>query len=284
MNNLSGQLEKAKAFHQLHFEDKPLILPNVWDELGAMLLSEMAYKTVATSSSAVAQSQGYPDGEKLPFELLLNRLRSIVQAVNIPVSADVESAYARTDSELVKNINLLLDTGIVGINYEDSDKISGELVPAQEQADKISLIRETAEKRGIPLFINARIDTYVHADHLNFEQKLAETIQRAELYNQAGANCVFPILMTDEKQIRSLVSSVDLPVNIMVYKGIPDLKTLAEIGVRRISIGGAYLKYALQAMKNLAAKLQDLDGLDDIFSVEINSDAINKIIGQRKFT
>jgi len=283
MSAVNIQSQKAEDFRQLHHHNTPLILPNIWNPLGALMLHDMGYKAVATSSSAIAQTLGWPDGERLPFDLLLKSLKLISDKVSIPVSADVESAYALTESKLEENINLLLDTGIAGINYEDSDKNTGELVPIEDQVRKIHLIRKISEARDIPLFINARIDTYTHGDHLTREQKLQETIKRAEAYKNAGADCIFPILITDPNHIKTLINEVDLPLNVMAFPGIPDLKELVTLGVKRISLGGGFMKIALQPMKRLAEKLQNLEGLDELFGNEINSAYVNKLIDQNKY-
>src|SRR5690606_36226089 len=140
-----------------------------------------------------------------------------------------------------ENINLLLDTGIAGINYEDSDQKTGELIPIEDLARRIHLIRKISEARDIPLFINARIDTYTHGNHLTSDQKLQETVKSAEAYKNAGADCVFPILITDPNHIKTLISEVDLPLNVMVFPGIPDLKELAQMGVKRTSLGGGFM-------------------------------------------
>lgn len=278
MQNHTNSTEKSELFIELHQSEEPLILPNIWDPLGALMLQNIGYKAVATSSSAIANIFGYPDGEKLPFEMLLNQLKLISDAVSIPVSADVESAYASSNEELEENINRLIDTGIVGVNYEDSDKKSGELVDIDVQCKRLEIIRKVAVERGIKFFINARVDTYVHADHLNFDQKIKETLRRAEAYKNAGADCIFPILITDLKQIQELVNGIDLPVNVMVFPGIPDLKSLKKSGVKRISLGGGFLKIALQPMKKLAEKLMNYEGLDEIFDNEINSAYISKLM------
>lgn len=282
MSAVNIQAQKAENFRQLHHQKTALILPNIWNPLGALMLQDMGYGAVATSSSAIAQTLGWPDGEKLPFDLLLKNLKLISDKVSIPVSADVESAYASTESELEENINLLLDTGIAGINYEDSDKKTGELVPTEDQARRIHLIRKISEARDIPLFINARIDTYTHGDHLTSGQKLQQTIKRAEAYKNAGADCIFPILITDPNHIKTLINEVELPLNVMVFPGIPDLKELVSLGVKRISLGGGFMKIALQSMKKLAEKLQDLNGLDELFGNEVNSAYVNKLIDQNK--
>lgn len=282
MSAVNIQARKAEGFRQLHHQNTPLILPNIWNPLGALMLQDMDYKAVATSSSAIAQTLGWPDGEKLPFDLLLKSLKLISDKVSIPVSADVESAYASTENELEENINLLLDTGIAGINYEDSDKQTGELVPIEDQVRRIHLIRKISEARDIPLFINSRIDTYSNCDQLTSDQKLLKTIKRAEAYKNAGADCVFPILITDSSHVKTLIDEVELPLNVMAFPGIPDLKELVSLGVKRISLGGGFMKVALQSMKKMAEKLQNLDGLDELFGNEINSAYINKLIDQNK--
>lgn len=273
-----SQNKLAQEFYELHHNDKMLILPNIWDGLGAAMLEDMGYQAVATSSSAVALTQGYRDGENMPFSDLINLLKRISSAVNIPVTADIESAFASDDKTLINNIKKLIDTGICGINYEDSDKISGELIPVETQGKNIEIIRDTAESMGVRLFINARVDTYVHADHLSHDERIKETISRAKVYKDAGADCIFPILMTDRTHIAELLSAVDLPLNIMAYKGIPPIEELKSLGVSRLSLGGSFLKVAIKAMKDKAEELLDGDGLDTVLHNDVTSDYLNKLV------
>ena len=125
--------EKGKIFRDLHHNGKLLILPNIWEVSGAAMLEDIGYPAVATSSSAVAWSNGYDDGQKLPFNDLLHILRRIVSSVNIPVTADVESGYAKDKATLRENIKKLIDTGIAGINFEDSYHDEQKLIPIEEQ-------------------------------------------------------------------------------------------------------------------------------------------------------
>lgn len=278
MNDFSEQIKKSEQFRKLHDGDQPLVLPNIWDPLGALMLQNMGYAAAATSSSAIALTHGYKDGEKLPFNFLLERLKLIVETVKIPISADIESAYAHDENSLAENIKMILETGVVGINYEDSDKNTGQLIPIEVQCKRIRLIRKTADEYDIPLFINARVDTYVHGGLLSHQQKLGETLKRGEAYYKAGADCIFPILITDAAHIENLCSNLLIPLNVMIFQGIPDLITLRELGVKRISLGGGFLKTAVQPMKELAEKLKDLDGLDDIFGNKISSDYLNGLM------
>lgn len=111
---------KENPLYQLHHNGEILILPNIWNPLGAMLLQDLGFKAIATASASIALSNGYQDGEKYPFSELISLLKRITQSVSIPVTADVESGYAKNNSELKENIKRLVDTGIAGINFEDS--------------------------------------------------------------------------------------------------------------------------------------------------------------------
>ena len=127
----NSQKEKAQQFLQLHHSGKMLVLPNIWDPLGALLLEELEYPAVATASASVAYSNGFNDGENIPFIQLIDLLKRIVESVDIPVTADIESGYAGNDADLQENIKKLLATGIVGINIEDTDKATNELFPLE---------------------------------------------------------------------------------------------------------------------------------------------------------
>ena len=141
---LLRQREKAKQFKELHHSGKLLILPNIWDSLGALLLESLEYPAIATASASIAFTNGYDDGENIPFELMLSLIKRIAASVHIPVTADIESGYADDEIVLEKNIRQLLKTGIVGINLEDSDKKTKALLPVEAQAQKISFIRKMA--------------------------------------------------------------------------------------------------------------------------------------------
>lgn len=270
--------EKGKILRELHHNGKLLILPNIWEVSGAAMLENIGYPAVATSSSAVAWSNGYDDGEKLPFKDLLHILRRIVISVNIPVTADVERAYAKDKSTLTENIKKLIDTGIAGINFEDSHHDEQKLIPLAEQCEKISLIKKVSLELGTSLFINARTDTYIKSNQLSKEEKLSETIKRGKAYKQAGADCLYPITLKDKKDIETIIKEVGLPVNILLLAGIPDFNELKETGVSRLSLGGNFMKFAISAMKNVAEKLLIFDGMNDITRNTVTSDYLKNLI------
>jgi len=131
-----NQQQKAKRFRELHHSGRLLILPNIWDPLGALLLENLGFHAIATASASIAFSNGYDDGENIPFNTLLTLLRRITGGVNIPVSADVESGFATDEVTLKKNVRQLIETGIVGINIEDTDKKTNSLLPCDVQCQE----------------------------------------------------------------------------------------------------------------------------------------------------
>jgi 2-methylisocitrate lyase-like PEP mutase family enzyme len=275
------QQQKAKQFHDLHHSRRLLILPNIWDPLGALLLENLGFPAVATASASVAFSNGYDDGENIPFNALLTLLKRIAGSVNIPVSADVESGFATNEVELKRNMRQLIETGIVGINIEDTDKETNSLLPFEIQCNRIKAIREVAKEMDMPLFINARTDVYVRGKGFDTsESKYQETLIRGLAYKAAGADCFYPITLTSLDDIKSLIAQLQMPINVVTIQGLAELSILNEIGVARVSLGPSFLKIAIRSMKDLATKLQNYEGLSDITENEITSaylkDLVNK--------
>lgn len=275
-----NQQQKAEVLYELHHSGKLLVLPNIWDSLGAMLLEDLGYPAVATASASVALSNGFDDGEKIPFSELLGIIKKITHHVNIPVTADIESGYAENDFQLKENILQLLDAGIAGINIEDTDKKTHTLFPVETQCKRIRLIKNICAETGRQLFVNARSDVYLQTD--NLQDKLKQTLERGEAYKEAGADCFYPITMHKKEEIITTVNRLQMPVNIILMPGVPALKELESIGVARVSLGPSFLKTAIQAMKKLAVKLQQSEGLDDIADNEITSAYLKGIIDKSK--
>lgn len=281
MTTKPTQKEKALKLYALHHTGKLLILPNIWDALGAILLESLEFPAVATASASIAFSNGYNDGEQLPFADVLARLKQIANSVAVPVTADIESAYATTDAQLRNNINQLLDTGIVGINIEDTNTDTKAIYSLEEQCKRIRIIKEVAQERGIPLFINARTDVLLHGQLFKGEEeKFDEIIKRGLAYKEAGAGCFYPILMKKEEDIKRLYELIEFPINVLTFPGIPPLKNLEEIGVARVSLGPNYLKLALKTMKDTAIKLKDYDGLNEIINNDVTSDYVKKLVNK----
>ena len=275
------QPEKGKVLHELHHNGKLLILPNVWECSGAAMLENIGYPAIATSSSAVAGSNGYDDGENLPFSDLLNILGKIVRSVNVPVTADVESGYAKDNSMLAENIKKLINVGIAGINFEDSHHGEQKLIPVEEQCEKIFLIKKTASEMGMPLFLNARTDSYIKNNQLPDKEKLSQTIQRGKAYKEAGADCLYPITLKNRKDYETIIKEVGLPVNILLLPGIPGFSELKEAGVARLSLGGNFIKFVIGKMKNAAEELLNFNGMDEITNSSVTTDYLNKLISKK---
>jgi 2-methylisocitrate lyase-like PEP mutase family enzyme len=277
------QNNKALQFKELHHSGKLLMLPNIWDALGARLIESIGYPAIATASASVALTNGFDDGEKIPFSYVLKNLSQITSSVSLPVTADIECAYANNDNELEQNIKLLLQTGIVGINIEDTDKISGKINSISSQCNRIKKIRNIANEMNVDLFINARTDVLIHSNLFSTpEIQQQELINRGNAYKDAGADCFFPIALKNEESIKDLVKSIQMPVNILTIPGIPSLEILEKIGVARVSLGPSFLKIAIQAMKNLATDLQSKNGLSTIIENEVTTDYLKSLINTIK--
>ena len=223
------------AFRNLHHTDALFVLPNVWDAKSARLFQENGFPAVATSSAAVADSLGYPDGEGMPFFDYLFVITRILAAVDIPLSVDLEMGYAKTDGQIYQNVRQLVDLGVVGINLEDSsiDGSGRVLKDAGVFAGTVAHIRRRLSEEKLELFINVRCDTYL----LDVEGKRRETDRRVKLYEAAGADGIFLPCISDKDDITEAVNNTKLPLNVMCVPGLPGFETLNQLGVKRASMG-----------------------------------------------
>lgn len=247
------QTARAQAFHQLHAGTEPLVLPNAWDAASARVIENAGAPAIATSSAAMAWTLGYPDGEQMTLEDLLTSCRRIADAVSVPLTVDIERGYGNDAEECGDLVGALLQLGVVGINIEDGkDPITGQLADAHVLAQRIACIRAVAEHRGVPLFINARTDTYLTAG-LSGEARFEETRKRAMTYVEAGANGIFVPGLADADEIKRLAALLPVPLNIYVgYPGAPDAATLRDLGVRRISLGCGTMQAVLAHLARIA--------------------------------
>ena len=271
-------MDKASVFNQLHHSGQLLVLPNVWNPLSALLLENLGYRAVATASASIALTNGYYDGQKIPLKEVLSNLKRIVESVNIPVSADIESGYATSDSDLEENIKRFIDTGIAGINFEDSLHDKEGLTPLKDQCGKISLIKKIAHQMGRHLFINARSDVFLKCNKMSGEEKMEELIKRGQAYKDAGADGFYPMILKEQAQIERVILEVDLPVNIILIPGIPDFKELQNMKLARISLGPGFLKIAIKAMKDMGEKLLRYEGMDEVKNNPVTGDYLNHLI------
>jgi 2-methylisocitrate lyase-like PEP mutase family enzyme len=230
--------EKAAALLSLHTRGSLLILPNVWDVVGARILEAKRYPAIATASAAISTSLGFRDGERIQRATLIEMIGRIARSVDVPVTADIESGYAKTTSALEEMIRAVIDAGVVGINIEDGIGDGGSLRPVDEQCARIAAAREAAARGGLHLVINARIDSYyVASAFAGPDEATEDAVARAAAYAGAGADCVYPIGPGDEKTVRELRARIATPINILGSPNASPLPVLESIGVNRVSFG-----------------------------------------------
>ena len=271
---------KGDILKALHHNGQILVLPNIWDPLGAALLEDLGFAAIATASAAIALSQGYPDGEKMPFSLTTGILKRISAAVNIPVTADIESGYACDNLALTENIKQLLDTGIAGINIEETCHSDGSLFSLEKQCERISLIRKTATDRGINLFINARTDVYLKPNLFPPEKVLDEGIRRGKAFKEAGADGFYPILLKEANAMKRIIEEVKLPLNVIVLPDTPGFDELQKIGVARVSVGPGFLRTVIASMKDTAEKLLHYQGMEEFKHNPIATSYLSQLISK----
>ena len=186
------QLKNAEAFRRLHTPGNPLVLYNVWDAGSAKVIANSGTKAIATSSWAVAKAHGFDDGEQIPIELVMENLRRIVGAVDLPVSVDLESGYGDELDNVARSIFLAIEAGAIGCNLEDRIASTGSVRDSIAQSKRIGSARQAAEAVRVPFFINARCDLFFQGDSVPHNLELVEkVVERAHLYKDAGADGLF---------------------------------------------------------------------------------------------
>ncbi len=260
---MNEQAKKAQTLLSLHNNGRLLILPNVWNPIGARMLQAKGYSPVATASAAIAKSLGYGDGEQIKLSTMLEMVARIVRSVEIPVTADFEAGYSSSIEGLQQNISLLLDTGAVGINFEDSFDHSSRLRPVPEQVERIKAVREAASRKGIHLVVNARADSFFAEGFSTDEERIEDVITRSNAYIQAGADCVYPIGRGDRETLSILRNRISAPINVLASTKTASLKELQELGINRVSYGPSVFRSLLAKMSDMYDEIKGM-GSNDI--------------------
>lgn len=250
-----SQTENAARFRALH-DRRPLVLPNAWDAASARIIELAGAPAIATTSAGIAWALGRGDGQQLGREEMLDAVERIVQSVEVPVNADVESGYGTgSTADVTETVRALVGLGVAGINLEDSPGRGGSvLMDPAEHAARIEAACEAARAEGGDLVVNARIDVYVFGAGAP-ETRFDATVQRAQAYFAAGADCVFVPGVIDADTIGGLVHAIGGPLNVMAMPGAPDVARLAALGVARVSVGPAIAAAALGATRRAALEL-----------------------------
>ncbi len=235
---MHSQQEKANTLLSLHKGKELLILPNIWNPIGARILVAKGYPAIATASAALSASLGYEDGENIRKSTLIEFLKRIASSVDVPVTADIERGYGESLDELEDTISQVIDAGIVGINIEDSLLEGGSLRSIAEQCQRISTVRKIADRHNLNLVINARVDCFFSSSFFPDKTKVIdETVTRAKAYLEAGANSIYPIGAGGETTLRILRDRILAPINILASPTTAPLSILRSIGINRVSFG-----------------------------------------------
>ena len=257
----SIQKEKAEMFLKFHQDKEILVLLNSWDIGSSKLIEACGYKAIATTSMGVAASLGYPDCEVMQLSEMIQVTTGIVNAVEVPVTVDIEAGYGNNIDEIIDSVTKIIATGIVGINIEDSIELSPELIDEKEFCERISAIRALSESMGFHLVINARTDSF-YTSSGSTREKLAESIKRGNKYREAGADCIFVQPVWEKETISTLVKEINAPINILsnptIGGGLPlSVSELQDLGVARLSLGSGLMKATLALIKKVADELSE---------------------------
>lgn len=258
-----SQQAKAESLRSLH-SSGVLVLPNAWDAGSAAVIAAAGAKAIATTSGGVAWSLGRTDGHGLTREEMVEQVRRIAGAVEVPVTADVEGGYGPAPEDVAKTVEAVVEAGAVGVNIEDSRAPGGPLFGAHEQAERLRAGRAAAERAGLPeLVINVRTDVFLFGIG-EPEGRLDDVIARAAVYAEAGADCLFVPGLIDLDALALLVKATSLPINVMAWYGAPTVAEFEAAGVRRVSLGTAVTQSAYTLAQRAATEVLTKGTYDEL--------------------
>ncbi len=251
-----NQAELARQFLELHRGPKILVLPNAWDVSSARIFEDAGFPAIGTSSAGVAFSLGYPDGQKIPRDEMLAAVRRIAEAVDVPVTADMEAGYGSTPEEVSDTARAAIAAGAVGMNLEDGvDGKPDFLADVNRQTEIIQAVSEVAEGAALPFALNARTDIFLYGIG-PAETRLARAIERLNAYRAAGAPSLFAPGVKDAEIIAQLARGVAGPLNILATVGTPPVAELQQLGVARVSVGSGPMRATLGFLGRMARQLR----------------------------
>jgi 2-methylisocitrate lyase-like PEP mutase family enzyme len=245
---ITVRTDKAVLFRSLHNPARPLALANAWDVASARVIEAAGAPAIATTSAGIAWSLGRPDGETLSRDEVVDLITRIVAAVDVPVTADIEGGYGHDAAGVAETVARVVEAGAVGVNIEDGTR------PPAELRARLTAARATAERAGVPLFLNARTDTYLFGLG-DPATRLKDTLERARGYVDAGADGIFVPGVTDPATIAELAAGISVPLNVMAGPGAPSVAELGALDVARVSLGSGVVQTAYTATRHAAQRL-----------------------------
>ena len=278
--DIIAQGRKAEELRKLHGGPRVLVLPNAWDVASARVLEELGFPAIATTSAGVAFALGYPDGQRISREDMLDVVGRVARAVRVPVTADMEAGYGTTPKDMAETAKAIVAAGAVGLNLEDvTGDTESTQVETKLQSEKIRAIRDTSAALGVPLVINARTDVYlmpIGPEATRFDC----TVERLRAYRAAGADCLFAPGVSDRGLIEKLVKAVAAPLNILVTPGCPSIPELETLGVRRASIGSGVMRSTLGLVRRIGKELLEKGTYSTVFEGAIPFAEVNALLAQ----
>jgi len=273
---MTTQTDSAKRFLALHVKGEPLLLPNAWDIGTARLFESAGFGAVATTSSGFAGTLGRLDGTVTLDEALAHSAE-LVGATSLPVTADSENLYADDLSDVADKARQFVDCGLAGFSIEDftGDRDRG-CYDAALAVERVRAAAEVAHAGDAHVVLTARAESFLYGG-----DDLDDVIARLQAYQEAGADVLYAPGLRTADQISSLVASVDAPVNVLALPGAPSVSELAELGVARISIGGAFYFAALGAVVSAATELKETGTYSYFANVGPGSAAANEAFAVR---
>ena len=248
------QAELCAAFRSLHERPGAFIIPNPWDVGSARVLAGLGFEALATTSSGFAYSLGKRDGHATRDEVL-EHVRALVAAVDVPINADLENAYGDAPEIVAETFRLVVGLGVAGASVEDaSGNKDNPIYDIELAAERVGAAADAVRGLSSPVMVTARAENYLHG-----RPDLSDTIKRLQAFQEAGADVLYAPGIKTREEIVAVCSSVDRPVNVLC--GIPGmdftLTDLADLGAKRISTGGLMARAALGGLLRAAADLRE---------------------------
>ena len=258
---MTTQREKAEHFRTLHQGATPLVMPNPWDVGSAKLMAGLGFAALATTSAGFAATLGRLDGS-VTLDEVVEHAATLVGATPLPVSADFENAFADEPAAVAENVSRVAATGLAGLSVEDfSGRADAPIYDIGLATDRIAAAADALHSGDARVVLTARADNYLHG-----RRDLADTISRLQAFQHAGADVLYAPGITDPGEIRSVVTAVDRPVNVLALPGTPTVRELGALGVKRVSVGSGFSLVAIGAVVEAARELLD-DGTYGFWSV-----------------
>jgi 2-methylisocitrate lyase-like PEP mutase family enzyme len=277
MPDKQKQKAAAEAFHAMHRGKQILLLPNAWDVSSARVIEEAGFGAIATTSAGVAFTLGYPDGQRISRQQMLQAVARIVAALEVPVTADMEAGYGDRPEDAAQTALGVIESGAVGMNLEDSSgNATHPLVDLPLQLEKIAAVQQSARTSGIPIVLNPRTDVYL-LQVGPVEKRYDHALTRLAAFRDAGADCLFLPGLRDAATIGRMVKDLHFPLNILGGPGSPSIPELQHLGVARVSLGSSPMRATLGLLERMAEELKTTGAYGSLENAP-SHDSVNRMM------